>query len=99
MNELLRLATEIMEARENAISDGWEPVAWPEGFIPSDSITMFMALATNHAVEVIQGYQELIRRMIVNLEVSDSYVENNRCLGDANDVLLLDAIASIPQRK
>ena len=73
MSELLRLANQLVAARDNAIDDGWEPVEWPEGFVPSDSITIFMALSINHAVDIIKGYQDLLRRAAEMLEECSSY--------------------------
>lgn len=76
MNELLRLANELIELHT-------ERGLWPFEH-------------SKDTIYVIKGYQDLLRRMITNLEASDSYVENNRCLSDANDLLILEAIESLP---
>ena len=73
MSELLRKANELIEARARAGQGEWKQ----EGFhvdqergnyiqfdIAFDGDIEFIVLAANHAVDVIKGYQGLLRRVI-----------------------------------
>lgn len=53
---------------------------------------------TPNAIKVIQGYQDLLRRMAVVLDIADSYIDDPyNVLGSRVDDILEDAWAALPE--
>lgn len=61
--------------------------------------SMNPAVDFENACTVIEGYQDLIRRMLPVLEACESYVDGLGNLGDEADAMLAEARASIPEQE
>lgn len=78
MNELLRLANELIELHT-------ERGLWPFEH-------------SKDTIYVIKGYQDLLRRMAVVLDIADSYIDDPyNVLGSRVDDILEDAWAALPE--
>lgn len=88
MSDLLRLADELMDARDEATPGEW--ILYPGsidavGGVPiamdpdmKDEDITFIVQAANYAVDIIKGYQDLLRRIVdvyENTTVDETYFQ------------------------
>lgn len=101
MSELLELANRLIEAREMAkgfMGGDWELDGIPDEVpSPSDAQFIFIVLAGNHAVDIIKGYQELLRKAADTLEACAGY--GHGLWSEKLDGLAGEIRSSIPERE
>lgn len=107
MNELLRLASELVNARERATDGEWVGDGYSiytnavggdyiiGGKHASEEDIEFITLAGNHAVDVIKGYQRMVEAALSLLEHAH-FTREWRQLKTVADLWIKTAKESIP---
>ena len=105
MSELLELANRLIEARDNAPCSPWTntPYIIAAGDGKSifhndsrmDASSEFIVMAGNHVVDIISGYQELLRHVLILCNGNDPAC--NQDIAERWDWLIGEIEASLPQ--
>lgn len=112
MSELLDLANKLVEAREKSPKGKWEDTGYiiAAGDAKSifhdqsrlDETSKFIVLAGNHAVDIIKGYQDLVKRMSIIIHacamtIYSNSIQSHQDIIDATNAIWKEANESIPE--